>query len=154
MYLKQEIGSLKEYSKHGKKQVPSVSAKEIDWHVYHSLLAISGICYLLGQSNPKDYHPKFNFLKLIIMTFGVIPRGKARAPKEIVPPDKIDTNEMQKLFSKVERQVRSLENIDENHFYTHDMFGDLNLKKSIKFLHIHTKHHLKIIRDIMAESKS
>lgn len=152
MYLQKEIASLKENFKHGTKHASSVSAKGIDWHVHHSLLAISGICYLLTQSNPKNYHPKFNFLKLVVMTSGVIPRGKAKAPKEIVPPEKIDPQETQKLFGKVEKQLKELESLHKNHFYTHHMFGDLNLKKSVKFLGIHTKHHLKIMRDIMTAS--
>ena len=153
MYLQQEIASLKENFKHGSKQANSVSVKGIDWHVHHSLLVISGVCYLLMQSNPKDYQPKFNFLKQVIMTTGVIPRGKAKAPKAVVPLEKIDSQETQKLFSKVEYQLKELENLNKNHFYTHHIFGDLNLKNSVKFLGIHTKHHLKIMRDIQEASK-
>lgn len=153
MYLQQEIASLKENFKHGSKQVTSVSTKGIDWHVHHSLLVINGVCYLLMQSDPKDYQPKFNFLKQVIMTTGVIPRGKAKSPKEVMPPEKIDPQETQKLFSKVESQLKALENLNKNHFYTHHIFGDLNLNKSLKFLGIHTNHHLKIMRDIMAASK-
>ena len=153
MYLHQEIESLKENFKHGSKQAASVSAKGIDWHVHHSLLVISGVCYLLMQSNSKDYQPKFNFLKQVIMATGVIPRGKARAPKEVVPPEMINPEATQKLFTKVEYQLKELESLNKNHFYTHHIFGDLNLKNSVKFLGIHTKHHLKIMRDILSVSK-
>src|SRR5690625_7707787 len=94
MYLDQEIKSLRANVAHAAIQQPSISAKGVDWHIYHALLVISGICYLLKQSNPKDYQPKFNFLKLVIMTTGSIPRGTARAPKEVVPPKQIRTKNM------------------------------------------------------------
>ncbi|HLS10879.1 MAG TPA: hypothetical protein VK050_01830 [Flavobacteriaceae bacterium] len=153
MYLDQEIKSLRANVAHAAIQQPSISAKGVDWHIYHALLVISGICYLLKQSNPKDYQPKFNLLKLVIITTGIIPRGKARAPKEVVPPEQISTKDMLALFSKVENQLENLERLDKNHFYSHHMFGDLNLKKSVKFLGIHSRHHLKIISDIIAASK-
>ena len=151
MYLDQEIKSLRENLKYADKQQHTVSAKGVDWHIYHSLLVISGVCYLLKQSNPKDYKPKFNLLKLVIMTTGIIPRGKARSPKEVLPPEHIDAKKILNLFSKVEEQLKELENLDKNHFYSHHIFGDLNLSKSVKFLSIHSRHHLKIIRDIIAQ---
>lgn len=154
MYLDQEIKSLRENLKYADKQLQSVSAKGVDWHIYHSLLVISGVCYLLKQSNPKDYKPKINLLKLVIMTTGVIPRGKARSPKEVLPPEQIGTKETINLFSKVEVQLKELESLDKNHFYSHHIFGDLNLSKSVKFLSIHIRHHLKIIRDIIVVSNS
>ena len=86
MYLDQEMKSLRANLKHAEKQRNTVSAKGVAWHIYYALLVISGVCYLLEQSNPKAYHPKFSFLKLIIMTTCIIPRGKAMAPKAVLPP--------------------------------------------------------------------
>ncbi len=149
MYLHQEMNLLHANLKHAGKKIETISEKSVAWHIHHSLLVVSGICYLLEKSNPKDYHPKFSFLKWGIMTFGVIPRGKARAPKEVVPPEAFSLKDTELLFSQVELQ---LEKLNENQFYHHHLFGDLKLQKSIYFIGIHTKHHLKIIRDILAKS--
>lgn len=153
MYLNQEMEALKASLKYADKHVSTVSINNVDWHIYHALLVISGVCALLKQSTPQDYQPKFSFLKFGIMATGIIPRGKAKAPKTVVPPTKIDSDEILQLFSKVEHQLNSLEQLDKNHFYKHHLFGDLNLKKSVRFLGIHTRHHLEIIRDIEVKSE-
>lgn len=152
MFLHQEMKLLQANFKHADQKLETVSEKSVAWHIHHSLLVMSGICYLLEKSNPKDYQPKFSFLKWGIMTFGIIPRGKARAPKEVVPTELFSLNDTQLLFSKVELQLKNLEKLSEDHFYHHHLFGDLKLRKSIYFIGIHTKHHLKIIRDILAKS--
>lgn len=152
MYLHQEMKFLQTNLKHADKQVETVSKKSVVWHVHHSLLVMSGICFLLEKSNPNDYDPKFSFLKWGIMTFGIIPRGKARAPKEVVPPENFSLTDLESLFSKVELQLKELEKLSENQFYRHHLFGDLKLQTSIRFIGIHTKHHLKIIRDIVVKS--
>jgi hypothetical protein len=148
MYLNQEIKELKAFLKQEDKQVNAVSEKGIHWHIDHSLRVISGICSKLKHSDPNAYKPKFNVLKLGIMTTAIIPRGKAKAPKKVLPPEDFDSTEIQELFSKVEHQLKSIEKLDKNHFYSHHIFGDLNLKKSVKFMGIHTHHHLKIMEDI------
>ena len=41
-----------------------------------------------------------------------------------------------------------LETLNANSYFKHPYFGDLNLKKTLWFLNLHTNHHLKIIKDI------
>ena len=36
-----------------------------------------------------------------------------------------------------------------NAYFRHLIFGNLNKKRTIRFLQIHTAHHLKIIQDIL-----
>lgn len=143
--------ALRAYLQYADKQVDSVSKGGVDWHIYHALLVINGVYSLLQKSEPKDYKPKFSFLKFTIMNTGIIPRGRAKAPQAVSPPGQIDPHEIQDLFDKVEQQLKALENLEGNHFYSHHIFGDLNLKRSVKFLNIHTQHHLKIIMEIVAK---
>jgi hypothetical protein len=42
-----------------------------------------------------------------------------------------------------------LEHLDAKSNFMHPYFGQLNLKQTKKFLALHTKHHLKIIDDIL-----
>lgn len=42
-----------------------------------------------------------------------------------------------------------LASLDENQFFTHTLFKQLNKKQTLKFLGLHTNHHLKIVKDIL-----
>jgi hypothetical protein len=39
--------------------------------------------------------------------------------------------------------------VSKDHFFEHPYFGKLKLKETIRFLEIHTTHHLSIIEDIV-----
>jgi hypothetical protein len=52
-------------------------------------------------------------------------------------------------IAKAKENIASLASAQKNHYFEHPYFGKLNLKPTIKFLKIHTKHHLKIINDIL-----
>jgi hypothetical protein len=39
--------------------------------------------------------------------------------------------------------------VNKNKYFTHPIFGDLQLPTAIKFLYVHSYHHEKIIRDIL-----
>ena len=149
MYLQQELEKLKSNLSEINNFAPSVSKQNVGWHIYHALMVMSGICSLIENSNPIEYKPKFSILKWGILTTGIIPRGKAKAPKLVVPPETFNVSDLEILISRVELQIKDLENRAENQFYRHHMFGDLNKKQTIKFIGIHTRHHLKIIRDII-----
>jgi hypothetical protein len=43
--------------------------------------------------------------------------------------------------------------LDKRHYFNHPVFGILNRNRSLRFLKIHTRHHLRIIRDIVASSE-
>jgi hypothetical protein len=47
-----------------------------------------------------------------------------------------------------------LELVSRDHFFEHPYFGKLKLKETIRFLEIHTQHHLDIIRDIIMNKSS
>lgn len=133
---------------HWEKLNPSISTSNIGWHIEHSLLTLNKIIYALETSNPSKFKPTFKLSKLIIFTLNKIPKGKVKAPKIVMPMEyDLDslTNHFQQSLGNVERLAR----LDSNSFFTHPYFGDLRLKDAIKILKIHTKHHLKIIDNII-----
>lgn len=134
--------------------VDQVSKRGIDWHLDHSLKVFIGSFGLLIKSNPTEYKPKFKLSKFIIMNSGIIPRGKARAPKPTNNKEKIDETDLQKQFELVKKLLEEVKQLPKDSFFKHPYFGDLNRDTSLKFLGIHTHHHLKIIRDIKKASAS
>lgn len=126
-----------------------VSNSTIGWQIDHCLLVINGIIGQLEISDPSKYQPKWTFPKFLVFTTGKIPRGKAKAPKVVIPTQVATQEELIAKLAAAKNNVLKLDTFSENQFFNHPFFKDLNVKQTEKFLVIHTKHHLKIIEDIL-----
>ena len=125
----------------------AVSQGAVGWHIEHSLLVINGIVETLKNSDPSKYKWKFNFPRLITYTTGAFPRGRARAPKSVTPRE-YDSESLKKHLQNTFAKIKELDTMPKDKFMTHPFFGDIRTNDTIKFLEIHTYHHLKIMNDI------
>ena len=125
-----------------------VSNSTVGWQIEHSLKTILEIVRFVKKSNPKEYHWKFNFNKTLVATIGFIPRGKAKAPKVVVPDENISEASLKNSLQNVKTALQEWNSFDKNAHFPHPYFGKLNKKSTVWFLNLHTKHHLKIINDI------
>lgn len=132
---------------------PKVSAAAVGWHIEHILLSTDRIVEAMLASNPAAYHGKFNFRKFAVLTFRKIPRGKAKAPKAVRPAEHITIDTLSDHLIQSQDLVRKLKTLKANHFFDHPFLGHIRLKPAIKFLKIHTQHHLNIIEDILQSEK-
>lgn len=126
-----------------------VSSSSIGWHIAHSYLTIYAISEALKRSNPAEFKPTFKPMKYLVFATNKLPRGKGKAPKVVQPNPEINVEYLVGLKEKTHQQVQLLNSLSSNHFFPHPYFGNLKLKSSIKFLNIHTNHHLAIINDIV-----
>ncbi len=126
-----------------------ISSAKVGWHIEHSLLVVINIANGFKQSNPKTYSWKFNINRTFIWTIGKIPRGKGKAPKVVQPQAKITKELLLESVERAKNSIAELNKVQNNQYFSHPYFGHLNLKPTIKFLKIHTKHHLDIINDIV-----
>lgn len=132
---------------------PAVSKSTIGWQIDHSFLVINTVVSQIKKSNPADYKWKFNknrFLVYIILR--KIPRGKVRAPKAVQPFEEITLEHLKSKLKIIRNNIAELELLEPKNYFTHPFMGDLNLKTTIRFLELHTKHHLTIIEDIVKNS--
>ncbi len=130
---------------------PSVSKVDVAWHLDHSLKTINRICDSLFASNPDSYRSSINISRILSLSNNYIPRGKAQSPKVVLPPEEIRTED---LYIQLEDAKKNLVRIFEanvNSNFRHPVFGLLNRGQALRFIEVHTEHHLKIMRDILEE---
>ncbi len=128
---------------------PAVSTSTVGWHMEHTLLVIIKITAALKQSEPENYRWKFNINRSIVYAFNTIPRGRGKAPQTVQPTAGIDREHLTKTILAARERVLMLETLPANAHFSHPYFGMLNIEATIRFLKIHTKHHLKIMDDIV-----
>lgn len=142
----EEIENLKQFSE---KISPEISEASVGWHLEHSLLVISKVLEGLKISKPENYRPKSSFAKIFVMTIGYIPRKKGKAPKITIPENDSNSEDISKNIETIKASLHQLNTLHPNSFIQHPLFGHLNLKQTLKFLCIHTHHHLKIVKDVL-----
>lgn len=153
MKLLKAIEELESYISKQSLSNPAISNATIGWQIAHTLKVIDGVSQTVVKSNPKDYKWHFNFTRIVILSTKKIPRGKAKAPKTVRPLEE-DMKE-DALISFIQKSRKSIEavlNTAPKAYFDHPYFGLLKRDKAIRFLEIHTEHHLKIIRDIVKGS--
>lgn len=128
---------------------PAVSNSTIGWQIDHSLLVINAVIEELKNSNPENYKWKFNRIRIFIQIINKIPRGRARAPKSVKPVDVATIKDLKSKLELAKKNITELNSLPAKSYFTHPFFGDLKLESAIWFLKLHTKHHLKIIEDIL-----
>ncbi|MDO5972211.1 DUF1569 domain-containing protein [Flavivirga aquimarina] len=142
---------IKQCIPHKDKSNPIVSKANVGWQLDHTLKIINRVCESLEQSNPKYYKKDFNAIRSILFLFCYIPRDRVKAPKVVIPPDLISTIDLQAQLNDAKKHLNNIELLDKNAHFKHFIFGMLPKIKTLRFLEIHTKHHLKIVNDILSK---
>jgi hypothetical protein len=131
----------------------SISKSSVAWHLAHILLTISQISLALKRSKPEDFKKQFSLVKLIVFATHKIPRGKAKAPQQVQPSEDITVAYLEKNLERAKKLVSEVNDLDAKSHIIHPFFKTLDLKSTLKFLNIHTQHHLTIIDDIISSHK-
>lgn len=128
---------------------PLVSTATIGWQIAHSFLVINEVAVQIKKSNPKEYKWKFNKNRFLVQTLlRKIPRGKVRAPKSVRSFEENTLEHLKRQLEITRNNIEDLKKLEAKNYFAHPFMGDLNLKTTINFLELHTKHHLKIIEEI------
>ncbi len=130
-----------------------ISKSTVGWQIEHALLTVSIIISALKNSDPKNYKWRFNAKKILVFTMNKIPRGKAKSPDSVAPKEVFDIDSLHNHFDNVLEELKTLEKLNHKNYFVHPFFGHLNRKNTIRFLEIHTQHHLHIINDIVHSLK-
>lgn len=148
------INRLENYIPHNEVADLNVSQGAVGWHIAHTLLTINVVADALVSSNPEEYRWKFDWRRSFLLTIGKIPRGKIRAPEAVRVKETPDKTSLAAQVTATREKVKALHNLQPRNYFTHPFLGKIKLKPAIRFLCIHTQHHLKIIEDLVQASKT
>ncbi|WP_044207657.1 hypothetical protein [Flammeovirga sp. OC4] len=126
----------------------SISEANVGWHIKHSLLVLDSVIEAMKKSDPQKYKWSFKLPRLIVFGMNKIPRGKGKSPK-MVRPEKYDEASLRADLIVTKQKMADLSTLEKDKYFKHPYFGDLKKKQAIKFLMIHTKHHMAIADDII-----
>lgn len=130
-------------------QNKEVSSAPVAWHLDHTLRTINRLSERLATSKPENYKSKFSLARIFVHTTGNIPRGRTQATNSVRPPDKILTDSLYIQLKLAKENLGKISKLDKHCHFEHPIFKTLNRDQTRRFLEVHTKHHLKIIGDIL-----
>lgn len=146
--LSKYLDELEAYIPAFKIQNTAISKSTVGWQVDHSLKVINGVVETLKKA-PTNKRPNISMYGRVFLALRYFPRGKARAPKYVLPPETIEKEALEKQLDEAKKSIQLSSSIHPKVTFKHPYFGVLNRAQTITFIEVHTKHHLKIIRDIL-----
>lgn len=128
-----------------------ISGASVGWHISHCLKVCTTVFDALEASNPAEYKKEFSLPRTLVLFSGYIPRGKARAPKKVLPEENANINYMKEQVLEARQKLKNLDKLPGDAYFEHPYFRKVSRNQTPRFLVVHTKHHLKIIKDILKE---
>jgi hypothetical protein len=94
---------------------------------------------------------------MALLRLGWIPRGVAKAPKSVTPDPTPETEEIRgridefrSILARLRGDIAAVDGASARR--KHPYFGGLTAASWVRFLWVHQRHHLKIVRDIRREA--
>jgi len=131
----------------------SWSYSETYSHIFQSgLLSFIAIENCI-QHNGVLIRKSIQWIPMLILYFGQFPPGKIKAPKRIASMvKKISKEEAQALIKKFKLRLQEISPLvnaaDPHQKIKHPRLGLLNAKQWLRFIEIHTNHHVKQLKRI------
>lgn len=123
-------------------------------HVDHSVKVATSIVNRLLDLTAERGKP-FKFVGRLILLLGWIPRGKGRSPERLRAVQ-CSREELTAAIDALEVQLAKLgaSHLDAKRggVVPHPLFGGLNPMQALRFTTVHTRHHLKIVRDVLRQA--
>ena len=148
-FLDEELAEIESLIEKRDVKNTAVSQADVAWHLDHSLKVVNRLSESLSSSNPEDFSSDLSMSRLVVFTTGIIPRGRAQASEEFLPPDDIRTEDIIAQLATARTHIAGLSSLDEKAHMEHPVFKTLDKGQTKRLMKVHTRHHLKIIRDIL-----
>lgn len=137
--------------------VPEVSAWSTGQQLYHiaevNTVVGKSLIRLSQSEEDQDADRRASITGVSILATGFIPRGRGNTPARLQAPPDLSRSALQSAVTKSRSCLEDVETLlallqSRKGRIQHPYFGYLRASQWVRFLNIHTAHHLKIVRDI------
>ena len=149
--MKSDLDELEAWLAKPDRHAAGVSSWSIHKQVEHTALVARQILELVrGLEAGAVGEPggRIRWPAHLVLALGWIPRGKGVAPPSVLPGEAPDPTAIRSILADVRARQRTRRTPAGGNRAAHPHFGALTARQWLRFLGIHTRHHLKIIRDI------
>ena len=87
--LENALNTIEGYIQHSERINTDVSKVNVAWQLDHSLKVINSVVKNMQNSDSELYLDNFSFLGKLLLKLKYFPRGKAKAPKYVMPSETI-----------------------------------------------------------------
>lgn len=137
-----------ELSAHNERVSAWCLAEQLD----HTTKVTASIVDVLGDPNAQRREGGINVIGRLVLRFGWIPRGVGKSPKRFRGAPAVAAD----LDGAIDRVARAFDALPFDALrksrvplVPHPRFGSLTPPQALRFIEVHTQHHLKIIDDIV-----
>jgi len=139
------------------RSAPAVSDWSAGQHIHHlsnaNRVIARSISGLVSSQTEADSDRRLNLLGITVLSTDLIPRGVASAPARLHPPDILSREE---IADAVKASLKSVDSLQElggiivarRSRLRHPYLGYLRSSQWLRFMNVHTSHHLRIVRHI------
>lgn len=129
-----------------------VSHWSVGDHFEHVLMVNNLIAdKLLGRDTTGQTREGINLIGRIVLLTGFIPRGRAQAPQNLTPNGKVSLPDLiashRERLEQIDKSIDSMR--QDSVRFKHPVFGGLDKMQWLRFMEVHTRHHMKIVDDIL-----
>lgn len=147
--MNDEIAALSRAAARCDAQNPDVSKWTVGMHIQHCCLAMTGVCEALLASEPPPPRTRKSVMTEAIFLVGRIPRGRGQSPDQVLPEPGVSRESLNAMLDASAEGLRAVSATDPQKWFRHFAFGAMDRDRTLKFIRIHNRHHLRIIGDIL-----
>ena len=149
--MKRKLDELETWVQRPDRHAAAVSSWSIHKQVEHTALVARQILELvegLEAGTAGEPTGRLRWPAHAVLAMGWIPRGKGVAPSSVLPGEAPDPAAIRAILDDTRARLRTHAPARGGNRAPHPHFGGMTARQWTRFLGIHTRHHLKIIRDI------
>jgi len=137
---------------HAQARAPQISAWSVGMHVHHCCLSMHAIRDRLADSSSRAPWTWRSLIGRLVLRRGRLPRGRAQAPKVARPTADLSHEGLHAQLEDAEQAVADMRALEPERWIRHFALGTMRRDDAVRFIGIHNRHHLSIIRDILGAS--